>query len=446
MGNSRPCKLTAARYINQPECQWWALPQFLNFYKVSLTEFHRLQVVGKHPAILYRALLDAAKGKANLAAGRHFWRHLTWSQRHKPLSRELGQRMARAFGCTAMIPLPVEGFLDQFYFEGDQVKSIVRGTFSYNDDDGESEREYWTTVGCASCGHEVHVREQMGDDTPAAFLKENEHDLGGFTHLSGPYCRCDQCDAVTRVKVSPAEDLPDAAYDDQDGREIWENYQDHLEHLVTELTKHLQASGMPKPDGLRIEVGHADWRGRDAWAECPLDGKELADKIKVNSDFTVSGGQLRCYQDGNAEMRCRLSHHDVPTGSPVTISPYWECELGDGNDSPDDHLDYAAARLSMAFTARIATTILTGEHRVFEYSKSHEFKMVSRHNLAGAIQWLAERCEIDAQGDLEGYDLAMALLLERLESDVLNTDLDPIRIRIENVRAVLDHWLDQPED
>lgn len=442
MGNSRPCKLTAARYINQSECQWWALPQFLNFYKASLTEFHRLQVVGKHPAILYRVLLDAAKGKANLAAGRHFWRHLTWSQRNKPITRELGQRMARAFGCTALIPLPVKGFLDQFYFDDDGVKSIVQGTFSYNDDGYAGEAEMWTTIECGACGHSASIREQMGNDTPARFLEEQTDNIGGFTHLSGPYCRCDQCDEVSRVKVFQPDDVPELDLD-TDFREEWENYQDHLDHLVTELTKHLLAHGMPKPDGLRIEVGHADWRGRDAWAECPLDGKELADKVKVNGDFTISGGQLRCYQDGSAEMRCSLSHHDVPTGSPVTITPYWECELGDGNDNPGDHLDFEAVKLSLNALARIATTMLTGDQREFEYSKGHQFKVVSRHNLHGAINWLAEQCGFD--GDLtgaQGYSLAVGLLLERLADDVLNPNLDPGCIRAESVRAVVEEWLE----
>lgn len=446
-------KLYAARYLDNEDSQWWALPQFLNFYHLPLAKFVHLEVVTQHPAVLYRLLHGWAAtrgtttGKKLQQAGRHFWHHLSWQQRHQPLSRELGQRMAFAFDCgpaeLTKLATNRNDLFDEFYQDGDQVKAYKQGGFSYNDDAGEGELEYWTTLKCGQCGHEQHVREQLGGDTPAVFLAANAVDLGGFTYLSGPYCRCDQCDAVSRVKVYPAEDLPAEAYDDLAAEHEWDDYKERLDELITDLTAHLTAQGLPAPDGLRLDIGHADWRGRDAWAECGLEGEALAEKMRIDGQYTISGGELRCYPNGRAELICRMYHHDVPQGSPITVQPYWECELSDHNDCREDHLDYDAVKLSVEGLARIATVLLTGEHRVFEFSKGYEFRVIARHNLSGAIDWLAEQCELKGDPDLEGYDLAVSLLLQRLSSDVLNPHIHLASLKPDALRAVLDHWLDQ---
>lgn len=440
----RSPQLQAARYFGNTESQWWAIPQVLNFYHCPLGHLCDMRLVEQHPGLLYLVLRDWAKNKPNAAqqVGRHFWHSLSWKQRHQPLPRDLGQRMVRAFGAslrdlTSMVDK--EALKTGFYFEADTVMSVKRGGFSYGEDGGEGELEYWTTVACGGCHHEFPIREQLGDDRPETFLLANAADLEdkGWLHMTGPYGRCNECGEVNRAAVSPAADLPDAGWanvneDDQD----WENYQESLVYLLDDLKAHLVKHGLPEPDGLRLEVGNADWRGRDAWAECRFDGEALAKTMRVDSQFMISNGRLLCMQDGNAELRCGLLHHDA--SSSVCVMPYWEDEL---SYQGEDHLSYEEVRASQTGLANIAQVLLCGEAREFQYAANYPFKVVGVENLAAGIEWLAEQCAVRNLDEVTGYSLALGLLLERMADDVRAKRLVP-GPHVAMVRDVLDHWLE----
>lgn len=438
-------QLSAARYFGHPDCTWWAVPQVLNFYHCPLPEYRDLRLVNQHPGLLYLVLHNWAKTqpKAVQQAGRHFWHQMTWKQRHAPLQRTLGQRMVAAFRMddkTLTNLVDKEALNTEFYFEADTVKSVKQGGFSYGDNGGEGELEYWTVVECGACHHEFSIREQLGGGSAATFLLANAADLEdkGWLHLHGPYGRCNECGAVNRAKVYPADELPDAGWANvnEDDREDWEDYQEHLCELLGQLKAHLVKNGLPEPDGLRLDIGHADWRGRDAWAECRFDGEKLAQTMRVDSQFIISNGSLLCYPDGRAELRCGLHHHDA--SSSVCVTPYWEDEL---SYQGEDHLSYEEVRGAQAGLANIAQVLLCGEAREFQYSASNPFKAVGSENLAGGIEWLAEQCAVRDLDEVAGYSLALGLLLERLADDVRAKRNVPVP-HVQLVRDVLDHWLE----
>lgn len=435
-------KLYAAQYFGDPDYQWFAIPQVLNFFHCPLSNYRDVRVVEQNPQVFYLMLRAWAKDRPKvLQSGRHFWHSLSYNQRHHPLTRELGQRMLRAFhaGEGDVGSLVDKAALHtQFYCEGETVKSIKRGSFSYNDNDNAGELEYWTTLECSHCGQWEYIREQLGNQTPAGFLACYQGDLERFEPVTGPYCRCKQCDRLTRVKAYPAEELPVQAYDyaQEDAREAWDDYTDVLGEFLDMMVEHLEKHGLPKPTGLRLDVQHANWMGSDAWAECAVDGKELANKMRVNSDFMISHGSLNCFPNGNAELFCRLSHHDVPQGSPITITPQWECEL----EPETEYLNFEEARESLEGLADIAETLLCGAPQEFEFSPGSTFKTVHRTNLAYKLSELAKACGLDDLDQLTGYNLALGLLLRQLITDVR----DKQRVRfshIEQIRAVLNHWL-----
>ena len=438
-------QLSAARFFGHPDCTWWAVPQVLNFYHCPLGNLRDMRLIEQHPGLAYLVLRNWAKNKpkAIQQAGRHFWHSLSWAQRHQPLPRDLGQRLVQAFraGASDLSDMvDKEALNTEFYFEADTVKSVKQGGFSYGENDGEGELEYWTVVECGACHHEFSIREQLGGDSAEAFIEANEADLEdkGWLHLSGPYGRCNECGAVNRATVAPAETLPDEGwkYVGEDGAEDWEQYHDHLEYLLGELKAHLVKHGLPEPDGLRLDIGHADWRGRDAWAECRFDGKKLAETMRVDSQFMISNGRLLCYQDGNAELRCGLLHHDA--SSSVCVTPYWEDEL---SYQGEDHLSYEEVRSSQAGLANIAQVLLCGEAREFQYSAGYPFKAVGGENLAAGIEWLAEQCAVRDLDAVAGYSLALGLLLERMADDVRAKRNVPAP-HVQLVRDVLDHWLE----
>lgn len=440
----RTPQLQAARYYGHPDCQWWAIPQVLNFYHCPLGNLRDMRLVEQHPGLLYLVLHNWAKNKPVFQQyGRHFWHSLSWAQRHQPLPRDLGQRLVRAFraGDSELLGMVDKEMLNtQFYSEGDSVKSIQQGGFSYGDNDGTGELEYWTVVECGACHHEFSIREQLGNDSPEAFLLATEADLedSGWLHISGPYGRCNECGAVNRAKVYPAKDLPDQGWANvNEDSEDWSDYQQLLDDLLGQLKAHLVKHGMPEPDDLRLDIGHADWRGRDAWAECAVDGKELANTMRVDSQFIISNGRLLCFQDGNAELRCSLSHHDVPQGSSVCVTPRWECEL----ESSTEYLSYEEARASLEGLARIAEALLCGKDSVFNFSAGSTFKVVAVENLAYHIESLADDCGLKDLDKLTGYDLALGLLLERMVDDIRAKRSVP-DAHLLMVRDVLDHWLE----
>lgn len=441
----RTPQLSAARYFGDPDCTWWAVPQVLNYYHCPLPEYRDLRLVNQHPGLLYLMLHSWSKTqpKAVQQAGKHFWHSLSWKQRHAPLERSLGQRIVRSFRvddsnlARLSDKLAIEA---AFYQDGDSVKAVQQGGFGYGDNDGSGELEYWTVVECGACHHELSLREQLGGDSAVTFIEANAADLedSGWLHLHGPYGRCNECGAVNRAKVYPAESLPDQGwkYVQEDGGEAWDEYKDRLDELVTELGMHLEAHGLPKPDGLRLDINNADWRGRDAWAECRFDGQKLAETMRVNSQFIISDGRLLCFQNGNAELRCGLSHHDA--SSSVCVTPYWEDEL---SFQGEDHLSYEEVRGAQAGPANIAQVLLCGEAREFQYSANSTFKAVGSENLASGIEWLARQCAVHNLDEVTGYSLALGLLLERLADDVRSKRSVP-GAHVALVRDVLDHWLE----
>lgn len=255
------------------------------------------------------------------------------------------------------------------------VKSRIVGGFSYGDTDYESELEMYRAVECPSCSN----TEVVLADNPEDALEMAEK----FTHLSGPYCRCERCEAVVRPTVEAATCLPDD-YEGFDGDEH-ELYVEQLDYLLEQMQAHLDKLGLPKPARLYIGVTNADWQGRYAYARCSFDGKDLASKLRVNGDYMIRNGLLTIREDGYACMTCTLAHHDASSG--ITIAPEWDCDiLGDGCPLYQENLEEGKGY------ARIAETLLTGEGEEFEYSNSGEpFSLVSHSGLSEGILELGRR-------------------------------------------------------
>lgn len=264
---------------------------------------------------------------------------------------------------------------NELYDTPEGVKSRIVGGFSYNDTDYEGELEAHRAVECPGCSNTEVV---LADNPEDALEMAKE-----FTHLSGPYCRCERCDAVVRPTVEAAICLPDGFVDYDDDE--YELYVDQLDYLLEQMLENLGKRSLPKPARLYVGVTNADWQGRDAYASCSFDGKDLASKLRVNGDYMIRNGLLTIREDGYACMTCTLAHHDASSG--ITIEPEWDCDiLGDDCPLYQENLEEGKGY------ARIAETLLTGEGEEFEYSNSGEpFSLVSHSGLSKGILELGRR-------------------------------------------------------
>ena len=438
MNNSlhRQGTLYGARWITDPQAKHWALAGVLNHYNVTPSELAGMRLVGKPLEFLYLLLFDQIKRQqgANMRAkrmakARHYWHSLPRITRRSPMTSRRASEMIEALGFTqdcVRQMLDVPSLTRDFYLEDGVTKAVQQATFSYGETDYESELSSYSQIRCPECKR----YEVLPYDEGVSLLQSARK----FDHLSGPYCRCCRCDAAVRVVVTGAENLPDDH--DLGDPDAWNIYLEDLEQILDDMTQHLVSKGYPKPDILYLGARNIDWRNREGWATCEVTAKALAKAMSVNSDFMVNG-RLRLGQDGSAEICATLYHHDAPTGGSITVTPAWWCRLGERDDSLIEQGKVEESR----FLAKVATIMLPGLEKEFEYSADSTFDLVSREGLVEGLRWLAEQFDLEqGQEGLAGYSQALSLLLDRLIDDI-HCERTVYLPLVEQTRQVLDHWI-----
>jgi len=383
------------------------LPQLLNFHGVTPEELMYMRL-RDHRHLVQQLLVNYAPSLKPVLKD--------YLKRHpKSHASAIFQKASAVLGKwygdlqDALIKMASEA-IDQayLYVEDGVVKSQIAGAFSYSQHDlYVAELDLFEELVCPDCHYAETVQK---DGIPVS-----------FTHLSGPYHHCDHCDSVVRPIQQDADALPDGWGQIGTGEE-WDDYKEWLSELVEKLGKHLEAAGLPTPSSLRIDAGNADWRGRDAYAECAFDGEELADKLQVNSPFTISNGKLWLQQIGLGRLTCTMSHHDVPMGSSVTIQPSWECDL-DGEPLVGEEI------LDCVELAKAATHLFAGPEFCFQFSHDAQLRAVSEIGFTESVNWLC------AQLGLEEDD-PIRVLLETLDFDGKH-----LATQAKAIRALIDERL-----
>ena len=427
--------LNAPTHAFDVECQHYYLPALLNFHGASLKQLTDWALVTK-PLLLHTVLMGLAqqvigrpeRKQVEMKARLRRMYHHHGGQRGLPL---WARQMVKASGYDMQ---SLDGILDrqrlaqQFFMRDGKVVAVKRGGFGYDPDDMSGELEMWSTLECPACGATEEIREQTAEEA----IKASEQ----FTHLSGPYCRCDQCDKVVRPVWEEATDLPSKAYDYAYDNDDWEQYKEQLQYLLDEMKAELAKQGLPAPDGLRIEVSQFGWRKQDAYAECAYEGEALADKLSVNSQFNISCGAYTVQENGHAELYCVLSHHDG--SSPIHVFPYWECEV----DS-DIHIyqeDWPAIREIWLPASEL---LLCGADASFPYTTSEKWTVATREGLVdefGSMVRIALLAEDDE--DIPPFERAVRLLADAL-LDEINQETPRVGFlnRVQQFRQVFDAWL-----
>lgn len=419
------------RLTNLVESPMYYLPALLEHYGKTPTDLSQLRVADK-PELTYLMVM------AYVMQWPHQNERTVRTLRNHKIRRNGGREESQKIFALSGVDEKFNAFKA---FWGDLVSraylyrnadgkwvSEKAATFSYDmHDEYEAALEMYCQIECPECGSEETVRNDEVVDI--LFGASN------FTLVSGPYCRCDNCGAVVRPEISDADDLPsDAWY----GEDTWDCYVEWLDELLEQMADHVAQYG--KPDLLYVGGSNLDWRGRSGYTTCAVEGEALARVMSVNGDFSINNGVLWLRQDGTAEMTCSMHHHDVPTGSSLTVQPMWECELSHDEFVRMDEMKGNAER------CRIAETLLCGSEDAFEYSYGSTFKVVSLDGLIDSIEWLAKRLEVDqwedvtptvntSSKDLAGWSPLDALhasigwhlsdLIDRLRND---QPVDPARV------------------
>lgn len=428
-------KLNAPLFAFDAECQHYYLPALLNFHQCELKQLTDFALVTK-PLLLHTALMGLAKqivGRSERkqvemkARLRRLYRHHS-GQRGTPL---WARRMVKATGFDIQA---LDGVLDrqrlaqQFYMKDGQVVAVERGGFSYDPDDCSGELEMWSTLECPECGVTEEIREQSAEEAIEA--------SDDFDHLSGPYCRCQQCDKVVRPVWEMADDLPEKAYGYAWDSEDWEQYKEQLQYLLDEMKAELAKQGLPAPDGLRIEVSKFGWRRQDAYAECKYDAEELADKLRVDSQFNISRGAYTVEANGYASLYCVLSHHDG--SSPIHVFPYWECEVGS-----DIHIYQEDWPMIRSTWRPASELLLCGKDVIFPYTTSDKWTVATREGLADEFGSMVRHPLFPEDGeDIHPFERAIRLLADQLLEEIDQEQPRPGFLRrVEQFRQVFDAWL-----
>lgn len=418
-----------------PEFQHHYLPTLLNFHQCGLKQLTDFALVTK-PLLLHTVLMGLAKqivGRSERkqvemkARLRRLYHHHS-GQRGTPL---WARRMVKATGFDIQA---LDGVLDrqrlskQFYMQDGKVAAVKRGSFSYDPDDLSGELEMWSTLECPECGREEEIREQGA----ASAIQASED----FTHLSGPYCRCNRCDAVVRVLWEEAVDVPAKAYEYAWGNDEWTDYKDQLDYLLDEMKQELSSQGLPPPDGLRVEVSKFGWRRQDAYAECKYDAKELADELRVNSKFNISRGAYTVEANGYASLYCVLSHHDG--SSPIHVFPYWECEVDSSIHVYQE--DWQAIREIWLPASEL---LLCGKDNAFPYTTSDKWTVATRQGLVDEFGSLVRNALFaEDDEDIQPFERAVRLLADSILEEI-NQEQPRAGFlsRVRQFRQVFDAWL-----
>ncbi len=312
------------------------------------------------------------------------------------------------------------------------TRSTLIGCFAYDPDDN-GVREDVVDICCKTCNH----TEQEVD-----ISMEWEDSLAEFEHISGPYFRCSDCDKVTRVELDRGNEY---YYEPDD--EAWSYYVDWLQEGLDAVAGHLQLHGLPAPAGLLAVGQGVDWRGRSGQFDCGFSGAELADNLRVNSPFSIHGGEIHAYPNGAAELRCTMYHHDVPTGAPFTIVPFYESEACGEHQIPAERMPEAAEfglvyrELGHGLHRRHwAWWTKSGLEQV-RYVTYSEVKELCDSITEFSFEQIQEVTEDDCAED--GLGFAIACLLEQLKIDSNFQGMDgsynfgKMRIMASNINALM---------
>lgn len=382
------------------------MARWLSHFKISPEELYGLRIVGRQGStefyytllqvLLYRQVCKDRVREARLAELRHFWRGRSRYDRQRPVTNLSAKALTHLAGfeqgdvaglvqsfCKSL------GYWDCLYLEGGQIKCEQAATFSYDQcEEWKGALEMYQTLTCPECGATETTTEDEGIES-----------LSEFTHVTGPYCSCEACDHTFRFKFEPASELPAGA---EYGEDAWECYVDSLCELVADGVTHCKANGLPEPEKLLLAAQRIDWRGSDATAECAVDGKQLAEKMTVNSDFCINNGRLYLRRNGTFDLYCSMSHHDS-MGAPIHITPAWLCEVADEMGWGEGYLITPDQLAEAKELAKVSQRLLCGEHRAYPYGPAQTFTLVSRDGFKEAIELLLDGAGIDeAQWELRG--------------------------------------------
>lgn len=296
-------------------------------------------------------------------------------------------------------------FAELYTDKDGKVESCKKWGFSYDEyEQYKTELADMKQIQCPEC----KAFEVFNDDTTDDPLEE----ASAFTHISGPYCRCEDCDKVVRPVISKADSLPEGWGDY--GQDEWADYKECLSQIVTELGEHLnKEAGLRKPDFLFITYNNSDWRGRTGYKTVAFDGEELADALTVSGGFSITDGWLHLMPGGYGYIDCGMSHHDA-SGS-VRIEPIWISDLCSYRPEPDEHqlLDFGAMTGTAALAAQAADILLCGKASEFRYSEADTFKPISVQDLQEGVEELQVNFSRTFQMD-HGYGLAVYMLLDEV--------------------------------
>lgn len=429
-------KLNMPKYAFSSDYPFFYLPDLLNFHGVTLEDFRAARFTTK-PGLLWLTAVECRRQKKyrqapysteatlakDIAEARHYWKSAIRQGQVKEGERIPPRNIDGLLGRLRVTAGDLRDFLcktdvDDYYTENGQAKAVIAGTFSSPNscDMAELAAEGYVKVECPDCTHDELVE-----------AHENPLDsVGEFEHLTGPYCRCSNCESVVRPIITwDQEEVPDDWTPDCGGTEWeeWEDYKDHLSYLVGLLKAHLASHGFPEPNQLRIEIARANWRGSAAYALCEVSGTDIADNLRVNGEYLVSDGELRLYQGGKAEMTCRFSHHDVPTGSGVTIFPIWENDIEDG-----EPLGFDEMVESQAWVAETASILLN--------APVERTDAVTLSNAVGELidDELPNERELTEEG--QEFGLAVWMLFDRVAAQIKSAKADG-HVIAGNTRPVL---------
>lgn len=391
------------RYAFDHDASWYALPQLLNFYGVTVEQVKAMKIRDK-PGLL-RHIMVAAKPELKPAIRNYFKRHpkadagglFQWITRGRDLAE--AQNRLKYFVLNAIEAGKVEDGADG------KVTSQIKAAFGYDPDDDCNPDGFWKVLECPKCGHES---ESFSDS-------EDLTDTIGFEHISGPYQRCGGCDAVVKPELIDADHAP---YHDEDS---WEYYTDHLQEILDQM----QALLPMKAETLHLTIRNSDWRGRDALADIPCDGEKLAETMRVNGQFCIRNGQMIQTQAG-VYLKCTLYHHDAPTGSPIMIYPTSPCELD------DDEIVYITSE--KPYLGPAASVLFAGRHFCFEINEGYEVEAVSKQGFMNALEGLLRTLRVPEEEPLYVF------------ADCINLDnVQTITAYATALRELIDRYIEENE-
>jgi len=367
---------------------------WLNHHNLGLNQLRTLRI-GNHPphvvadvaclAYAKQAPLIRVLSRQSSSAKELFGRV---SEALDTLSKDLHEKLKLAVG----------RMIDDFMLEEtpDGVATAIRGGFSFNVmDKGEL-----FFAQCPACG-----ASSEGEFSDESALHAT------FEHVQGPYHRCNNCEEVVRPEVYEEMEYPSYYDDDHD------QYIQDLDNCLSTMAE-LSSSVIPVPfEHVHVHSSRTDWRGASGVAVVPATPDALAKLLSVRGEYTIRNGKLVCRHGQFPYMSCVMSHHDVPTGSAVTIRPVWECEVS------SDEVFISSDDTSNAIKrAEAVRTLFAGIHPSLT---GYKYQMCSAEGWAEAL----EEFVVSIEAQLDGHHPITTLI----------EGADPLNLgAIEALRELLD--------